>query len=273
MPQKGSWLSRLIVLIFGIGILGPFIILLSTSFKSTAEVFQNPVSLPQHPNLDNYLYVLQNSNMPLYFRNSIVVSLAANVTIIILATLASYAIVRTTGWLGTLIFGVFTFGMTIPVQANMVPLYLIMVKLHLLDSLVGLILVYITFAMPFSIFVISGFMRTIPVALLEAAKIDGATEFHTLRKIVMPLTIPSLVTVFIFNFVSIWNDLTWPLLFVRADNAKTLPIALLRFQGEFTTNYPVLFSGVIMAVLPMLILYLFLQRYFVEGLTVGAVKG
>lgn len=266
-------LSKLIVVAFGVLVLAPFLILVFTSFKNMEEVFAHPVGLPLHWNFANYAYVLQNSNMLLFFRNSVVVTVTSGIIIIILATLASYGIVRVSGWIGTLVFGVFSFGMTIPIQANMVPVYLIMVKLNLLDSLLGLIIVYITFALPFSIFVISGFMRTIPVPLLEAAKIDGASEMHVLRKIFVPLSIPSLVTVFILNFVTVWNDLTWPLLFVRSDQAKTLPIALLRFQGEFTTNYPVLFSGVIMAVLPMLILYLFLQKYFVEGLTAGAVKG
>lgn len=266
-------LSKLIVLIFGLLVIAPFLILVFTSFKNTEEVFTNPVGLPIHWSTANYTFVLQNSNMLLFFRNSVIVTVMAGTCIIIIATLASFAIVRYSGWTGTFLFGLFTLGMTIPIQANMVPVYLLMVRLHLLDSLLGLIVVYVTFAQPFSIFVISGFMRTIPVPLIEAAKIDGAHEMQILRKIFVPLSIPSLVTVFIFNFVSVWNDLTWPLLFVRSDQAKTLPIALLRFQGEFTTNYPVLFSGVIMAVLPMLILYLFLQRYFVEGLTVGAVKG
>lgn len=266
-------LSKLVVVIFGLLVIAPFLILIFTSFKNTEEVYANPVGLPIHWSMANYTYVLQNSNMLLFFRNSVIVTVTANIVIIIFAALASYAIVRYSGWAGTFLFGLFTLGMTIPIQANMVPVYLLMARLNLLDSLLGLIIVYVTFALPFSIFIISGFMRTVPVPLIEAAKIDGAHEMQILRKIFVPLSIPSLVTVFVFNFVSVWNDLNWPLLFVRSDQAKTLPIALLRFQGEFMTNYPVLFSGVIMSVLPMLILYLFLQRYFVEGLTMGAVKG
>lgn len=254
-------------------VLVPFLLLAATSLKTIPEVFQNPLGLPGALRLDAYRTLLSDNKLLVFFWNSVYVTVAANILITALALPVSYALSRTAGWWGVALFGLFTAGMMIPTQVNMVPLYLMLARLGLLNSHAGLILTYTGFALSFSVFVLTGFMRTLPISMIEAARIDGASEGRILLHIVTPLSMPAVATVVSFNFVWVWNDLLFPLLFVGKEKMRTLPLALMRFSGEYMTNYPVLFAGVILAMIPMVLIFLFLQRYFVEGLTAGAVKG
>ncbi len=163
--------------------------------------------------------------------------------------------------------------MAVPAQANMIPQYVLFQRLGLLDSLLGLVLIEVVTALPVAVFIMAGFLRTLPRELFEATSIDGANPFRTYRSIVLPLSRPSLAATAIFLFVIQWNDLLYPLLFVHDPSKKTLPLALLNFQGEFLTNYPLLFTGVVVASAPLVVAYVFLQRYFVAGMTAGSVKG
>jgi raffinose/stachyose/melibiose transport system permease protein len=134
-------------------------------------------------------------------------------------------------------------------------------------------LVNISVTLPVAVFILSGFMKTLPKELFEACTIDGANNWLIYRKIAIPLSLPSISATAIFLFVMHWNDLLYPLLFITKDDRKTLPLALLEFQGEYLTNYPMLFTGVMIASAPMILTYLFLQRYFIAGMTAGSVKG
>lgn len=185
----------------------------------------------------------------------------------------AYAIARMNNWLGNTVFALFTLGMMVPPQVNMVPLYSIMLKMGLTNSLVGLILVNIASTIPVAVFILTGFMKALPKELFEASTIDGGGNWGIFAKIVLPLSKPSLSATAIFLFVISWNDLLYPLLFVTNNAYKTLPLALLEFQGQYSTNYPMLFTGVIIASAPMVIAYIFLQRYFIEGITAGSIKG
>ena len=143
----------------------------------------------------------------------------------------------------------------------------------LLDSQVGLILVDTVVTLPVAVFILGGFMRTLPAELYESADIDGSGPWRTYASIAIPLSAPSLAATATFLFVMHWNDLLYPLLFISSDEQLTLPLALLRFQGEYLTNYPLLFAGVVLCSIPVVVAYVFLQRYFVAGMTGGAVKG
>jgi raffinose/stachyose/melibiose transport system permease protein len=148
-----------------------------------------------------------------------------------------------------------------------------MAYLNLLDSHFGLILVTVATLLPICIFILTAFMKTIPNELIEAADMDGASHWQIYCKIVLPLSVPSIITAAIFCFVITWNDLLYPLLFLKTPGLKTLPVALLQFQGEYLTNYPLIFAGVIVASVPMILLYILLQRYFIAGTTAGSIKG
>jgi len=165
--------------------------------------------------------------------------------------------------------------LAIPGLLVAVPLYLFMAKLHLLDSLVGLGIVYIAVSLPFSIFVLTGFFRTIPSEIEDAAVVDGASDFGVFWHVAFPLAMPGLVTISIFNFLGVWNEYLLALMLISSPSQTTLPLGLysLRVQQEMTSDWTSLFSGVVVAMIPSLIIFLILQRRLTGGLTTGALKG
>jgi ABC-type glycerol-3-phosphate transport system permease component len=189
-----------------------------------------------------------------------------------LCSLTAFAVARIPGWRGHLIYGFIVLGMAIPAQANMIPQYVLFDRLGLLNSLVGLAIIHVVVTAPVAVFILGGFMKTLPRELFEAAALDGTGPWRTYRSIVLPLSAPSLSATGIFLCVMHWNDLLYPLLFISDPSKQTLPLALLNFRGEFLTNYPLLFSGVIISSAPIVLAYVFLQRFFVAGMTAGSVK-
>lgn len=261
------------LILFALLILAPLSVVFFATLKTTSELYGNPLSLPPNPTLDNYGRLFAAESMVVYFLNSVVVTLGSVFFILLLGSLAAYAISRLGGFVATALFAFFVAGLLVAPQVYMIPLYVIVDSLGLVDSLLGIILVSISFQLPVAVLILTGFMRSLPKDLLDAAFVDGATEWVTYRRIVLPLTRPALATVATFSFVITWNDLLFPLLFLKTDVNKTLPLALLEFRGQYLTDYPLLFSGVIVATIPMLVAYVFLQRYFIEGMTAGSVKG
>lgn len=259
--------------LFALVIIVPIMVVILTTFKSTSEVFSNILGLPSNWSFKNYVAIFTEQPMAQYFLNSVIVTLFSVTFTLLFASLISYSVTRMFGWIGVIIFSLFTLGMMVPAQVNMIPLYQLVYDLGLTNSLLGLILVNIAVTMPVAVFILTGFMKSIPKSLFEAASIDGASEFKMYYMIALPLSIPSIAATAIFLFVMHWNDLLYPLLFITNSDYKTLPLALLEFQGEYATNYPLLFTGVLIASAPMIIAYIFLQRYFVAGITAGSVKG
>ncbi len=217
--------------------------------------------------------MLADGEMVVAMRNSIVVTACVVVLTLALAAAAAYAFARMTGTLAMLAYGFVVAGMAIPVQASMVPQFVLFDLLGLTDSLVGLVIVQTVTGLPIAVFILTGFMRTLPRELFEAADMDGSGPWRTFRSIVLPLSTPSLAAAAIFLLVISWNDLLYPLLFITDPAKRTLPLALLGFTGEYLTEYPLLFTGVVVASAPLALAYVFLQRWFVAGLTAGSVKG
>lgn len=264
---------RSVLAVYALLIIVPLLVVLLGSFKTTKQLFSSPFGLPKSLAPHNYATVLSNADMGRALVNSAIVTGFAVVLTLLIGSLASYGLARIPGWRGWVIYGFLVLGMAVPAQANMIPQYVLFQRLHLLDSLIGLILIEIVVTLPVAVFILTGFMRTLPSTLYEAGAIDGANPWRTFRSIVIPVSLPSVAATAIFLFVIQWNDLLYPLLFIHDPSKKTLPLALLDFQGEFLTNYPLLFTGVIVASTPIVIAYVFLQRYFVAGLTAGSVKG
>jgi raffinose/stachyose/melibiose transport system permease protein len=267
-------ISRGVVLfIYAALIAIPLVVVFSGSFKTTRQLFESSFSFPPSPNADNYREVLTGGNLATAFANSAMITVCSVVLTLFIASLAAYGISRIPGWKGIVLLGLFVAGMSVPTQANMIPQFVQFGQLGLLDSQVGLILINIVMTLPVAVFILGGFMKTLPSGLYEAAEIDGSGPWRTYVSIAMPLSAPSLAATATFLFVMHWNELLYPLLFISSDSKATLPLALLRFQGEYLTNYPVLFAGVVLSSIPIVIAYVFLQRYFVAGMTSGAVKG
>lgn len=265
--------QQLVLFIYAAIIILPFSMVLFATFKTTPELYKNPLGMPENWSFANYQDLFLKESMVTYFMNSVIVTGVSVVCIIFFASLIAYAIIRMPKKAGLALFGFFVVGMMVPTQVNMIPIYLLVNKLGMLDTLRGVIFVSIGFLIPIAVFILTGFMKTLPDGLIEAAKIDGASEWQTYLRVVMPLSLPSVATVVIFAFVIVWNDLLYPLLLLKSSEVKTLPIALLDFQGQYLTNYPMIFAGVIIASIPMIVAYVFLQRYFVAGMTAGSVKG
>jgi len=263
----------ILLALFSIAIIVPLMVVVFTTFKSTSEVFSNILGLPSNWSIENYVAIFVEQPMSRYFMNSVIVTLFSVSITLVLASFIAYSVTRMLGWIGIVIFSVFALGMMIPAQVNMIPLYQLVYQLGLTNSLTGLILVNTAVTLPVAVFILSGFMKSLPKTLFEAATIDGANEWRIFSKIALPLSVPSLAATAIFLFVMHWNDLLYPLLFITNSDYKTLPLALLEFQGEYATNYPLLFTGVLIASAPMIIAYIFLQRYFLAGITAGSVKG
>lgn len=264
---------HILLLIYVAIIILPFTIIFFVTFKTLPELFQSPLGLPNDWSLRNYYELFSKEPMVTYFINSVIVTSVSVACVLFFSSLISYAIIRSSKKIGLALFGFFVVGMMIPTQANMIPIYLLVTKIGLFDTLQGVILVSIGFLIPIAVFILTGFMKTLPDGLIEAAKIDGASEWQTYSRVVLPLSLPSIATVTIFAFVIVWNDLLYPLLLLKSESVQTLPIALLGFQGQYLTNYPLIFSGVILASIPMVIAYIFLQRYFIAGMTAGSMKG
>jgi len=269
----GRMLKQTALIGFALLILVPVSIVILASFKQMTDLFENPLGWPETFSLTNYVQMFSEQHLGRYFLNSTLVTITTIACILFFSSLLSYAIYRFTGWLALVLYGLFSAGMIVPPQVNMIPIYSLVSDLHLTDSLIGLIAVSISVFMPVSVFILSGFMKSLPKEMIEAAAIDGASEWRTYAQIVLPISMPSISASAIFLSVMVWNDLLFPLLLINSGDKKTLPLALLQFQGEFMTNFPLIFAGVIIASAPMVIAYIALQRYFVEGVTAGSVKG
>ncbi|TDL80584.1 carbohydrate ABC transporter permease [Peribacillus frigoritolerans] len=262
-----------LILVYAAIIIIPIFAIFLTTFKTISEMYENVLGLPEQFSISNYISIFRDQSMGLYFQNSSIVTLISVFLTLFFASLIAFSITRMGGLAGAIIFGLFTLGMMIPAQVNMIPLYQLIFQLKLTNSLIGLIVVNIAATLPVAVFILTGFMKTLPKSLFEAGSIDGAGNWLMYKKIALPLSLPSLSATAIFLFVMHWNDLLYPLLFITKDEYKTLPLALLEFQGEYMTNYPMLFTGVMIASAPLIIAYIFLQKYFIAGMTAGSVKG
>jgi raffinose/stachyose/melibiose transport system permease protein len=259
---------------FALGmILAPVSIILLATFKQDLEILINPFSLPENFSLSNYSQLTRTTGITQSAWNSTKVTLISVSLTLALASMTSYAIARLTKVNGAILFSLFALGLTIPAQVNILPIFILFNDLGLTNSHFGLILANLVSALPISVFIITAFFRELPKEMIEAAEIDGASHLRVFLKIILPLSTPALGATSIFLFVIFWNDLLFPLLLLSQKDLHTLPLTLLGFRGEFYTSYSLLFTGVVIASAPLVVMYLFMQRYFVAGLTSGAVKG
>jgi raffinose/stachyose/melibiose transport system permease protein len=244
-----------------------------TSFKTQDSYFiTNTFAPPSSPTLDNYKSVIDN-HIIRYFLNSVVVALGAVVPAVLISFMAAYAIVRNISnrWL-RYANSMFLAGLAIPLQAVIIPVYLIIIKLNLYDTLLAIILPSIAFAIPLSVLVLSNFIRDVPRELFESMRMDGATEWGTLWRLAFPLTRPALVTVTIYNALGIWNGFLLPLVLTQRPDNRTIPLALVTFQNQFGVNTPAIAASVTLTTVPIIILYAIGRRQLLSGLTAGFSK-
>ena len=268
--RRRNWLGGLAGWLWLAVVVVPLYWILITSLKARSNYYaSNPLAPPTDPTLDNYELVLE-SDFISYFWNSVVVTAGAVVPAVAVSFMAAYAIVR--GWrmrFLRVVNGMFLMGLAIPLQATAIPVYLIIIKLQLYDSLLALILPSIAFAIPLSVLILANFIRDVPKELFDSMRVDGATEWGTLWRLAAPLTRPAILTVTIFNALTIWNGFLLPLILTQSPSQRTLPLALWTFQGEYGVNVPALLAAVVLTTLPLIILYTFGRRQLLSGLTAG----
>jgi raffinose/stachyose/melibiose transport system permease protein len=223
---------------------------------------------PSHATLANYLNVLQN-NFSVYFANSVFVTVFSVAMIVGVSLFAAYAIAKIRNRYTRIVLNLFLLGLAIPLQATIIPIYTLIVQMHLYDTLFALILPSIAFGIPFSILVLVTYIRDIPQELHESMLLDGASHFRVLRNLVLPLVRPALITVAIYETIQVWNGFLFPLVLTQSANIRVLPLALWSYQGEFGTNVPALLSAVILSAMPIILLYIFARRQLLGGLIAG----
>jgi multiple sugar transport system permease protein len=260
--------------------LAPFAWLIIASLSSQADLLSLPLRwIPQHVSLDRYHQIFNSQTGTIFgnFRSSLFNSLiVATATVVISMTIGvfgayAYARLRFRGARTSLLLFLSTY--MVPPIALVIPLYLIMVRLHLLDTRLGLILVYCTFAIPFVLWTMGNYFKTIPLDLEDAARIDGYSRLGAMFRVVLPLARPGLLATTLFVFLIAWDEFLYALIFTSTTAAKTIPVAIAEFTGRYTTDFGLQAAGGILAALPPVLIALCFQRYIVGGLATGAVKG
>lgn len=252
----------------------PLFWLLKISVTPNDLLYSEGVRLwPSRSVFDHFDFVLRHSDFPLFFRNSMIVSLSTAFIVTILASLAGYAMSRFSFRGKFWIVGLMLLTQMFPLVMLIAPIFKILSPLGLTNSLSGLILVYVAFNVPFATFLMQSFFDGIPKDLEEAAMIDGATRFVAFRQIILPLTLPGMAATLGFVFTAAWSELLFALMLISGVDASTFPVGLLSFVSKFSVDFGQMMAAGVLALIPACLFFFFIQRYLVQGLTAGAVKG
>jgi len=252
--------------------LAPLLWMVSASFMPSGQATTYPLHLvPRPATLANYRYLFTHLDLARNVMNSAIVALSATALSLVINSMAGYAFAKFRFRGRDAAFRLMLAGLIIPAQVGMLPLFVLMRQLHLVNSYWGVIVP--SMASIFGIFLIRQYALSIPDELLDAARIDGASEFTIYRRIVLPVLTPILVTFAVFTFMSTWNDFLWPLIILSDDAKYTLPVALANLSGEHVQDTELMMAGSVVTLLPVLLAFIALQRYYIEGVTAGSVKG
>ena len=253
--------------------LAPLFWVFLVSFKTNKEIFTNPFGMPESFNLENFTFAWTAGKLGTATLNSFIVCTVTLVLSLIIGSMAAFAIGRLRWKFSNAALTYFLIGMMIPVHCVMIPLFTRFAKIGLSNTLTGLVLPYLTFSLPLTIYIMTGFFRSMPNELIESACIDGATVGQIFIMIALPVCKTGLFVTGLMSFVNNWNELLLAMVFISDDNKKTLPVALSKFVGPYNTNYSQMFAAIIVAVIPTIIVYCAFSNQIVDGLTAGAVKG
>lgn len=250
----------------------PMLFTILSSLKTKLEIFTSPFGMPKVIQWGNYIQAWKDANMSAYFMNSLIQSGATVILTSIVATMAAYAFARFEFKLNKFLVVLFLLGMMVPIHTILVPISYIIGIFNLKNNIAALVLVYVAFNLPFSIMVMITFMKGVNRSLEEAAIIDGASYFQIYSKIMIPLTLPAISTISIFNFMGAWNNILFPLLFINDKKLRPISLGLLNFSGERGSEYGLLMAGIVITVVVPLAIYLLFQEKVESGLAAGAVK-
>lgn len=271
--STGQYICFVIFVIVALINIYPLVFSIFCSFKGNLEIFSSFTSLPKRLRFENYITAWKVGNIGRYFLNTIILSVGTLVIAGLFGAMASYVLAKFRFRGKSKIYLLFISGMMIPIQAVLIPLSYIFGKLGIMNNYPVLILLYSAFCFPMTILVLTGFMNGIPTELEEAMVIDGASIFQVFFKMILPLSVPGIVSVSIFNFIQVWNNLLFPLIFISDKNKGTISMGLLAFFGEYSTDYSSSMAGICLTTIPVIIAYVFFQEKIENGLMSGAIKG
>jgi raffinose/stachyose/melibiose transport system permease protein len=264
---------QLLLITYAIAVIFPVLNMFLSSFKATREIFLNPFSLPKQWRYNNYIKVWKSGGFNHYFINSIVVTAVSIFFVVLFGSMAANGISRYAYKFRILVYLLFLSGIVLPLKAAIIPLFILMERLRLTNTRIGLMLIFTAMGLPSTVFILSGFMKSIPKELEYAARIDGCNDFTIYSNVIIPLSMASITLVTIYNVVPIWNDFFFPLVFISSENKRTLPLGVAAFFGQYQIEWDSIFAALSISIVPMIVVYIFMSKYFIKGMTAGAVKG
>jgi raffinose/stachyose/melibiose transport system permease protein len=267
----GLWIALAVTMIIWAM---PMLFVFLTSFKSESDIFStSSFALPGTPDWANYVEALETGNLLTAGTNSLLIAVVKVPLGLFIAAAAAFALSRIRFKYDTVILGAFALGSMVPIQVALGPLFKTILDLGLLNNPVGVILPYIGFGLPMQVFILHGFFTQVPKEIDESVRVDGGGNLRLFLQFILPLSKPALAALFILDFVATWNEYAIALVILQNEASQTVPLAIQSFQSQFTSSYGPLNAFTIMSILPVLIVYLLFQRYFVQGMFSGAVKG
>lgn len=264
-------LKYVIAVFFAILALFPFLWVTLNSFKDNKQIFASPFALPETMAFDNFIKAWSTAKIGTYFFNSVVVSFSAVFVIILLGAMVSYYLARLKP--NNTLYGYFILGIMIPIHAMLIPTFLMLRQVDLLNSRFGLAIVYAAVNLSLSIFILVGFMKGIPHEIEEAAEIDGASVYRTFFSIIIPISKPGIATIATLSFLNAWNDFLYAQVLISDPIRKVLTQGIQNLRGQYSTDYGLMSAGLLITIIPVTIIYIIFQEQVVKGMTAGAVKG
>lgn len=275
--KKKSTISMKVVYVFlsilAVIYLLPLLWVIYVSLKDDKTLFVSPWALPERLMIENYSFAWTAGKLGVATLNSAIVCFVTLILCLLVGSMAAFAIGRMRWKLSGAMMTYFLTGMMIPVHCILIPVFTRFSKMHLTNSLTGLILPYLTLSLPITIFIMTGFFQSLPNELFESACIDGCSIYRSFSHIALPLSRTGLFVTGLMTFVANWNELLLAMVFISDDNKKTLPVSLSKFVGPYNTNYSQMFAAIVIAIIPTIVVYCMFSNQIVEGLTAGAVKG
>jgi len=275
MGHKYSWRTfsvEIFAIVLGLVFLVPFYYVVSNSLKPFADILTNTSALPKVLQFENYVQAFEKLDYLNVFTNSLIITVSSNIVLVIFCSMAAYMLVRTKKKISNVIFMSFVAAMIIPFQSIMIPLIKTAGNFGLLNSMWGLVIMYLGFGSGMTIFLYHGFIKGIPVELEEAAIIDGCTRFGVFWRIVFPLLKPITVTIVILNSLWIWNDFLLPSLVLQDPELRTIPLATFFFFGQYTRQWDLALAALVLGIIPLLIFFFSMQKHIIKGITSGSIK-
>jgi raffinose/stachyose/melibiose transport system permease protein len=270
--RSGRLALEILVLLVCLAWLSPFYLLIVNTFKTMSQITSSPLSLPETLNFDAYARAWKEASLDSYYKNSLIISSVSVVLSVSISSLAAYAFSRLRFPGKQPLFFFLLAGVMLPLQIALVPLYRLLNSMGLLSTYQGIIALYVAFTIPFGVFILTGFYRSIPVEIEEAALIDGCGWFQSYWRIVLPLAAPGLVTMIILEFIWFWNEYLVALTMIQKEAVRTVMLGVMLMANTYQLDFSLLTAGIIIAVIPPILVYIFFQKYLVRGLTAGAIK-